>query len=118
MREEGVLPLAAAADRLRRPAGRPRRVVRSEGALAPQAPTPEALVSAVSPVQPRLLDPESAARYLSVSYWTIRDLEAAGLLARVRLSLPGGRELRKLLYDREDLDRLIAQSKDHESLPT
>jgi hypothetical protein len=74
-------------------------------------------VAAVCPVPARLLDPESAARYLGVSYWTIRDLEAAGVLARVRLPLPGGRELRKLLYDREDLDRLITRSKDPDPLP-
>jgi hypothetical protein len=29
------------------------------------------------------------------------------VLRRVRIPLPDGRELRKLLFDREDLDRLI-----------
>jgi hypothetical protein len=29
------------------------------------------------------------------------------VLARVRVHLPGGRELRKLLFDKADLDRLI-----------
>jgi Helix-turn-helix domain len=58
-------------------------------------------------VIPRLLDLEAAARYLGVSPWTVRDLEAAGVLRRVRVPLSGGRELRKLLFDKADLDRLI-----------
>jgi hypothetical protein len=56
---------------------------------------------------PRLLDLDAAATYLGLSPWTIRDLEAAGVLPRVRVPLPGGRELRKLLFDKADLDRLI-----------
>ena len=59
------------------------------------------------PLIPRLLDLEAAATYLGVSPWAIRDLEAAGVLPRVRVPLPGGWELRKLLYDKADLDRLI-----------
>jgi Helix-turn-helix domain len=59
------------------------------------------------PLAPRLLDLEAAAAYLGVSPWTIRDLEAAGVLPRVRVPLPGGRDLRKLLFDKADLDRLI-----------
>jgi hypothetical protein len=55
---------------------------------------------------PRLVDLEGAAGYLSVSPWTIRDLEAAGTLRRVRIPLGRG-ELRKLLFDRQDLDRLV-----------
>jgi hypothetical protein len=68
-------------------------------------------VPAVCLVTPRLRDPESAARYLGVSTWTLRDLEAAGHLRRVRLPLSGGKDLRKLLYGRADLDRLIETSK-------
>ena len=67
---------------------------------------------ALCPPTPRLLDTSGAAAYLGVSTWTIRDLEAAGHLPRVRLPLPGGKDLRKLLYDRTDLDRLIDTSKD------
>jgi hypothetical protein len=40
------------------------------------------------------------------------DLEAAGVLPRVRVPLPDRRELRKLLFDRADLDRLIDVWKD------
>ncbi len=59
------------------------------------------------PILPRLLDLGGAASYLGVSHWTIRDLEAGGILPRVRVPLPNHGELRKLLFDREDLDRLI-----------
>jgi hypothetical protein len=55
----------------------------------------------------RLFNLDAAAIYLSLSPWTIRDLEAAGVLPRVRVPLPRGGELRKLLFDKADLDRLI-----------
>jgi hypothetical protein len=63
-------------------------------------------------IAPRLLDLEAAAGYLSVSTWTIRDMDAAGVLPRVRVPLANGRDLRKLLFDKADLDRLIAAWKD------
>ena len=56
---------------------------------------------------PRLLDLQQAAQYLGVSPWTVRDLETSGVIPRVVIPLPNGRELRKLLFDRADLDRLI-----------
>src|SRR5262245_40785146 len=119
----GPLPLAAAAERLRRPPGRPRKAASSERAQASQAgalaetrdhatSNPHA-VPGLCPLTPRLLDVDAAAAYLGVSQWTIRDLDAAGHLRRVRLPLPGGKELRRLLFDRSDLDRLIERSKDH-----
>jgi hypothetical protein len=111
------LPLAAAAERLRGLPGRPRKA----GTRAQQTPAlagsrvntgdEGVRVPTLCPLTPRLLDQEGAARYLAVSTWTVRDLEAAGHLPRVRLPLPGGRDLRKLLYDRADLDRLIEASK-------
>jgi hypothetical protein len=54
-----------------------------------------------------LLDLVATAAYLGVSAWTVRDLEAAGTLKRVRVPVAGGGDLRKLLFDREDLDRLV-----------
>jgi hypothetical protein len=66
----------------------------------------------VVPLGPRLLDLPTAAQYLGLSPWTVRDLEAAGSLPRVRIPLPNAGELRKLLFDRVDLDRLIEQWKD------
>jgi hypothetical protein len=61
---------------------------------------------AVGRTPPRLLDLKGAAAYLGVSPWTIRDLEASGTLRRVNVPLGMGKDLRKLLFDREDLDQL------------
>jgi hypothetical protein len=69
----------------------------------------------VVPVCPRLLDLHAAAAYLGVSEWTVRDLEAAGTVPRIRIPLPRAGELRKLLFDRADLDRLIDGWKDARS---
>jgi len=117
-----VPPLAEAARRLRGLPGRPRKATTAPGAEALQAnalaqylentgANPGA-VPGLCPLTPRLLDDRAAGEYLGVSRWTVRDLEAAGVLPRVRLPLPGGRDLRRLLYDRTDLDRLIERSKD------
>lgn len=89
------LPLADAAQRLRGRPGRPRKAT-----------------EAASPIPSRLLDLAATAVYLNVSGWTVRDLEAAGVLRRVRIPLPRGGELRRLLFDRQDLDELIAAWKD------
>ena len=59
----------------------------------------------------RLLDLQQTAHYLGVSPWTVRDLEASGVIPRVVIPLSNGRELRKLLFDRDDLDRLIERGK-------
>lgn len=66
----------------------------------------------VAPVAPRLLDLEAAAAYLSVSTWKVREMEAAGVLARVRIPLGGTAELRKLLFDRQELDELVNRWKE------
>jgi len=65
----------------------------------------------------RLLDLASAAAYLAVSPWSLREWEALGVIRRVRVPLPvtqkrRGGELRKLLFDRQDLDRLVEAWKD------
>ncbi len=67
---------------------------------------------AVVAIEPRLLSLEDAARYLGVSPWTVRELEWSGVLSRVRIPLGNGRELRKLLFDRADLDTVIQRWKD------
>jgi excisionase family DNA binding protein len=54
---------------------------------------------------------ETAARYLGVSTWTLQDIVEAGGLRLVHLPMPGGRPLRKMLVDLQDLDALIARSK-------
>lgn len=93
-----TLPLAAAAERLRGKPGRPRKQP------APQADPPA--------LSPRLLDLADAAVFLSVSSWTLRDLLANGTISRVRVPLPGGGGLRKILVDRQDLERVIEVWKD------
>ncbi len=61
----------------------------------------------VRSVPPRLLDLKTTAAYLGVSPWTVRDLEFGGVLRRVNIPLGPRKELRKLLFDRQDLDRLV-----------
>jgi excisionase family DNA binding protein len=51
---------------------------------------------------PRVLDLETAARYLTLSPWTVRELRAAGALPA--LAVPGVRALR---FDRVALDRAV-----------
>ncbi len=59
--------------------------------------------------EPRLLDLPSAAAYLGLSTWTLRELP----IPRVRPIRANGRDLRKILYDRRDLDDWIERSKNH-----
>jgi excisionase family DNA binding protein len=59
----------------------------------------------------RLLSVHEAASYLGMSHWTVRDLLHAGTIKAVRLPLGTGRELRRILVDRRDLDALIEASK-------
>jgi hypothetical protein len=66
----------------------------------------------VVPIGPRLLDLHAASAYLGVSEWTVRTLEQQGVLKRVRIPLENHGEVRKLLFDRSDLDRLIQAWKD------
>ena len=105
-------PLAAASRRLRGKPGRPRKTNSGRVHATPQVDgggddARQGGGSAQAPITPRLLDLMTTAAYLGVSPWTVRDLEAAGVLPRVCVPLPGGRDLRKLLFDRADLDRLI-----------
>ena len=62
----------------------------------------------------RLLDVKNAARYLSVSEWTVRDWAAQGLFPVVELPSRRPREgerprraFRRLLIDVQELDRFI-----------
>ncbi len=74
-----------------------------DGAGAPQAPALPALAA----LSPRLLDLRAAALYLGLAAWSVRELEWKGVLRRVRVPLPNGGELRKVLFDRVDLDGLV-----------
>jgi hypothetical protein len=90
----------------RRPVGRPKKSPAKQ-----PAPACKLACVSVASVPPRLLDLDATAAYLGLSPWTVRELESRGILHRVRVPLPTG-ELRKLLFDREDLDRLIEGWKD------
>ena len=113
--DKSRLPLAAASMRLRQKPGRPRKEV--TGSIPPDKafdgergrdPSRRTVVyEAVGHILPRLLDLKAAAAYLGVSPWTIRDLEANGTLRRVNVPLGMGKDLRKLLFDREGLDQLV-----------
>src|SRR5437879_3845781 len=61
------------------------------------------LMDGESSVLPRLLTLKQAARYLQVSYWTVRTWTEAGKLPAVRL--PGDGRLIRI--ERAELDRLI-----------
>jgi hypothetical protein len=113
MRDE--LPLAAASARLRRKPGRPKKEWSASitGGAYPGTPRSNnsnsgaVAYEVVSHIPPRLLDLKAAAAYLGVSPWTVRDLEANGTLRRISIPLGAGRDLRKLLFDRQDLDQLV-----------
>jgi hypothetical protein len=47
-----------------------------------------------------------------VSVRTIQYLVEAGTLKRVRIPMPDGGDLRKLLLDRQDLDALVERGKE------
>jgi hypothetical protein len=60
---------------------------------------------------PRLLDVPSGAAYLHLGEWSFRHLIYSGVIKRVRV--PSGQgEIRRVLVDRQDLDRLVEMWKD------
>jgi hypothetical protein len=63
-------------------------------------------------VDRRLLDLRATAAYLGLAPWTIRELEWRGVLRRVRVPLPNGADVRRLLFDVRDLDDIIERWKD------
>jgi excisionase family DNA binding protein len=63
-----------------------------------------------APPGPRLLTRQEAADYLNLSSDMIDRLTQQGELPRVQLVL-GNRNVRKVLYDRADLDRLVELSR-------
>ena len=96
---------------VRRSPGRPRQTSAAPHDVAPVNGGERAGRSQTQPdapaLTPRLLDLTRTAQYPGVSPWNVRDLEATGTLRRVAIPLAGGRDLRKLLFDRMDLDRLV-----------
>ena len=112
-------PLAAAALRLRGKPGRPRKGtgwaqsndgsrvnggVQGSGSDS-QSGRPTALT------ERRLLDVAQAAAYLGgLGEDTVRELDASGVLTAARVVIPAnktGRPMRKVLFDRQALDRLV-----------
>jgi hypothetical protein len=71
-----------------------------------------AVILTIAPIAPRLLDLSATAAYLGVSTWKIRELDAEGILSRVRIPLPDAGEVRKLLFDRLELDELVNRWKE------
>lgn len=93
------LALAAAQERLRKP-GRPRKA-----SLDQQA------ASAVSTEAKRLLGVRAVAVYLGIGVRKVHDLRAAGHLRPVKLPLASGDDLRRLLFDKMDVDAFINLNK-------
>ena len=63
----------------------------------------------------RLIGLQAAARYLGVSYWTMRDLAMGGAIPIVRIPCPRARDertIRRVLIDLRDLDAFIEQNKE------
>ena len=54
---------------------------------------------------PRLLGYKAASAYLSLSYWSVRDLVLKGEIPHIRYG-------KRVLIDRRDLDNWIAQRKE------
>ena len=54
---------------------------------------------------PRLLDYKAAGAYLSLSYWSLRELVLSGEIPHVKFG-------KKILIDKEDLDQWIARNKE------
>ena len=54
---------------------------------------------------PRLLSYEAATRYLSLSYWTVRNMVLEGHIPHIRSG-------KRVLIDVQDLDEWIAKSKE------
>ena len=76
-------------------------------------PKPSALArGAVTPIHPRLLSEKNSATYLDISVDSLRVMVDAGRLRRVQLPGEDGKELRRRLFDRNDLDKLVDQCKD------
>ena len=60
----------------------------------------------------RLMGANDAAKYLGLSYWTLRELIWSGTIPLVQLPNKNGGRLRRILVDKGDLDRLIEESKE------
>jgi hypothetical protein len=69
-------------------------------------------------VRPRLLSVKDGARYVGLSFWTLRDYILQGLIPTVTLpplrpreGAPSATTLRRVLVDIRDLDRFVESCK-------
>jgi excisionase family DNA binding protein len=60
----------------------------------------------------QLMGANDAAKYLGLSYWTLRELIGSGAIPSVQPLNNNGGRLRKFLVDKNDLDRPIERSKE------
>jgi excisionase family DNA binding protein len=118
-----TLPLTSASQRLRGRPGRPRTKPRGDkpgDSCEPQRTQVREMPSrpaartqdspSCAPPGPRLLTRQQAADYLNLSSDMLDRLTQQGELPRIQLLL-GNRNVRKVLYDRSDLDRLVELSR-------
>ena len=118
-----TLPLATASQRLRGRPGRPRTkpsgdnsgdsrdLERTQVRVPPTRPAARTQdYPSCAPPGARLVTRQQAAEYLNLSLDMIDRLTQQGDLRRVQLTL-GDRTVRKVLYDRADLDRLVELSR-------
>ena len=101
-----ALPLAAASIRLRGKPGRPPSANRAPGDSGQ-----DSQFGQPSLAERRLLDVAMAAAYLGdLGEDTVRELDARGVLTPARVKIPGrgGQPIRKVLFDRLELDRLVS----------
>ncbi len=57
------------------------------------------------PIKPRLLDYKTAAAYVSLSYWSLREMVLDGVIPHLKFG-------KKVLIDRRDLDSWIENEKE------
>ena len=123
IKSAATLPLATASQRLRGRPGRPRtkpsgdnpgdsrEPARTQVRVPPARPAARTQDSpSCAPPGPRLLTRQQAADYLNLSSDMLDRLTQQGELPHVQLLL-GNRNVRKVLYDRADLDRLVELSR-------
>jgi hypothetical protein len=105
-------PLLLAAARQRLPGGKPGRPPLGEEEKAARAEARRAQREAqLAAVEARLLTVGGVAKRMTVNWSTAYELIANGAIPKVEIPLPGGRVLRKILVDCEDVDRLIEKWK-------
>ena len=113
-------PLAAASERLRGKPGRPRRGTeraqagdgtRANSGLHDGNQDSQSGRRRVLLTERRLLDVASTASYLGLGEDTVRELDASGVLTAARVKIPSGvgrPPMRRVLFDRLELDRLVS----------